>query len=195
MFRPPKITIPNARIDGSTVTGVFEWPDEVAYELTVETDAMFDSAGVSSQLSQVFLEYFKGEDVDAGEGLRQELSFDAGLGRHVCTVDARAVSSSPHQWGTDDGNPMTDATGSDVHHQAAVLDKFLNTATLDSFNPATLEVGEYSTEGVFGPIPVVPRNPNIRFDSTQESSTVDLSIDWVETRDVTEQSSSQSARE
>lgn len=197
MYRPPKITIPNARpgTPDDPVTGVFEFPNDAAYEYVVETDALYDSTGAVAKLSQVVLSYFEDGDVEPGESLRQRLSFDAGMGRHVFTVDFRAITNSGERWGnTGDGGTRGDATGEDVHAKAAVFDRYLATTTLDSFNPALLEIGEYSEEGRFGPVPVVPRNPNQRFASGESSSTIDGSVDWIETQDVTSTSSSQTAR-
>lgn len=183
MFQTPTITIPNAKIGGQSVTGVFKFPENVAYEFAVETDALFQSHGATGAISSVILDAFEENSTDLGEGLRQELSVDIGMGRHVISIDFRTFTGSPYRWGdSGNGGTITDATGEDVHAQAAVLDKYLNTATLDSTNPAILEVGEYSEEGRYAPIFVVPRNPNIRFASNEESSTVDGSIDWVETQ-------------
>lgn len=190
MYRPPKVTIPEAKINGETVTGVFEFTAEVAYEFSVETDALFQSSGPASELAQVVLGQFEGKEL--GEGIRQTLTMDVGMGRHVITTDFRAFSGSPNQWGNGSGNPVFDATGEDdVHAQLAILDKYLNTATLDSANPAFLDVGEYSEEGRFNTLKVVPRNPNFRFDSSEESSTADGSIDWVETQAIAEKDSDQ----
>lgn len=197
MYRPPKITIPNARpgTPNDPVTGVFEFPNEAAYEFTVETDALFDSSGAVAQLSDVILEYFNEGDTTPGESLRGTLSFDAGLGSHVFTIDFREVTGDATRWGnTGEGGTKGDATGEDVHAKAAVFDRYLATTTLDSFNPAILEVGEYSEEGRYGPINVVPRNPNQRFASGEESSTIDGSVDWIETQAVSQQSADQPSR-
>ena len=198
MYHAPRITIPNARpgTPDDPVEGVFEFPNETAYEFVVETDALFDSSGVASQLSNVVLEWFREGEPGDGESVRQTLSFDAGLGSHVFTVDFREVTGAADvQWGhTGNGNSPGDATGEDVHAKAAVFDRYLATTTLDSFNPALLEITEYSEEGRYGPIPVIPRNPNQRFASGEESSTIDGSVDWIEVQDVTQQSPDQPPR-
>lgn len=191
MYRAPKLTIPNAYpgTPQDPVTGVFEFPNETAYEFTIETDAFFDSSGLASQLSDVVIGYYQEGDPSAGESPRQTLSFDAGLGSHVFTVDFRAVTNDDARWGnTGNGGTKGDATGETVHDKAAVFDRYLATTTLDSFNPAILEIGPYSEGGRYGPINVVPRNPNIRFASGEESSTIDGSVDWVETQDVAQKS-------
>lgn len=182
MYQAPTITIPGARpgTPNDPVTGVFEFPNEAAYEFAVETSALFDSSGVAAQLSNVVLDWVQAES--GGESPRSSLSYDAGLGKHVFTVDFRAITDDDSRWGnTGDGGTKGDATGEDVHAKAAVFDRYLATTTLDSFNPALLSVGEYSEEGRFGPVPVVPRNPNLRFSSSEESSTIDGSVDWIET--------------
>lgn len=67
-----------------------------------------------------------------------------------------------------------------------VFDHYLQRTTLDSTNPAILEISEYSNpDGRYEPLKVVPRNPNAVFDSVEESSIYDGSITWVETTDVT----------
>ncbi|QRY26356.1 hypothetical protein [Halobacterium sp. BOL4-2] len=193
MYQPPTITIPRATINGETVTGVFEFTDEIAYEFAIETDALFQTSGVGSELAQAVIGQFDGDDL--GEGIRQTLTMDIGMGRHVITTDFRAFTGSPHQWGDGSGNPLFDATGDDIHAQLAVLDKYLNTTRLDSTNPAFLDIGEYSSDGRYDTLEVVPRNPNIRFDASSESSTADGSIDWVETQTLADKPSSQSVRQ
>ncbi len=181
----PQVTIQNAEIDGQTVDGTFVFGSDIRVGFEVRTQEFFQSEGVLPVAASTILDWFAEQtDVD-GDGLRQELSFDVGAGIHAITLDFKGYTGSPHQWGDSGaGGTPTDATGEDLHAQMAVFDRYLNAARIDSTNPAILEVGEYSTEGRYGPLQVVPENPDVMFDSTQQSSLYDGSVTWVETVDL-----------
>lgn len=182
----PQVTIQNAQIGGQSVDGTFVFPSDIEVEFEMRTEEFFQSDGTISSVASVVLDMVEEQtDTDVGEGIRQELSFDVGGGIHAITLDFRGYTGSPYQWGaTGNGDSPTDATGEDVHAQMAVLDRYLNTARIDSTNPAILEVGEYSEQGRYGPLRVVPENPNMRFNSVEETSIYDGSITWVETIDL-----------
>ncbi|ELY96536.1 hypothetical protein [Natrialba taiwanensis] len=179
----PQVTIHNAEIGGQTVDGTFVFPSDIGLEYEMRTQEFFQSEGTLSVAASSILDVIADQtDPDIGDGIRQELSFDIGGGIHAITLDFRGYTGSPHQWGsTGNGGSATDATGGDLHAQMAVFDRFLNTARIDSTNPATLQAGEYSDEGRYGPLQVVPENPNVRFDSTEQSSIYEGSVTWVET--------------
>ncbi|QLG47890.1 hypothetical protein [Natrinema halophilum] len=179
----PQVTIKNAQIGGSSVDGTFVFPSDIVVEFETRTEEFFQSDGTVSVVASTVLDLIQNEtDADVGDGLRQELSWDIGGGIHAVTLDFKGYTGSSHRWGdTGNGGTPTDATGEDLHAQMAVLDRYLNTATIDSTNPAILEVGEYSSPGRYGPLQVVPENPNMMFDSTEQSSVFDGSITWVET--------------
>lgn len=181
----PQITIQNAEIDGQTVDGVFVFSDGVQVEYETRTDSFFQSEGTTATVVSTILGYL---DSDLSENIRGELSFDIGGGIHAVSIDYQGFEGSPNQWG-DTGDPTTstptDATGEDVHAQMAVFDKYLNSTTIDSRNPAILEVGEYSSAGRYDPLLVVPENPNAIFNSDEQSSVFDGSVTWVETQDIT----------
>lgn len=182
MYKKPTVTIPNARIDGQTVTGTFVFPTDVRYEIYTESEDLFQTEGTSAVLAQAVLEYFESGDLGIGEGIRQELSLDIGGGLHLVDIDWTGIEEHDNQWGaTGNGGSKIDATGEDVHAQMCVFDHYLQRATIDSTNPAVLEVAEYSEAGRYAPLKVVPRNPNAVFDSTESSSVFDGSITWVET--------------
>lgn len=182
----PQITIRNATIDGQTVDGTFVFSSDIVVELGTRTQEFFQSEGTLSVVASTVLDMIGDQtDTDLGEGIRQELSFDVGGGIHYVELDFRGYEGSPHQWGdSGNGGTTTDATGEDVHAQMAVLDKYLNSTRIDSTNPAILEVSEYSTEGRYAPLEVVPENPNARFNSNEETSIFDGSSTWVETVDI-----------
>jgi len=182
----PQITIQNAQIDGQTVDGTFVFPTDVVVESEIRTQEFFQSEGTLSVIASTVLDMVAEQSgTESGEGIRQELSFDIGGGIHAITTDFSGFSGSQYQWGdTGSGGTATDATGEDVHAQMAVLDRYLNAARIDSTNPAILEVTEYSTEGRYAPLKVVPENPNMVFNSTEQSSIFESSITWVETVDL-----------
>jgi len=181
----PQVTIQNASIGGSTVDGTFVFPSDMVVEFETRTQQFFQSEGTISSVASAVLDQISEQtDTDIGEGLRQELSFDIGGGIHAITLDFRGYTGSPYQWGdTGNGGTPTDATGEDLHAQMAVLDRYLQ-SRIDSTTPAILEVGEYSSEGRYSPLQVVPENPNMVFDSTEQSSVYEGSITWVETVDL-----------
>ncbi|SEW10256.1 hypothetical protein [Natrinema salifodinae] len=182
----PQVTIQNAQIGDQTVDGTFVFPSDIVVEFETRTEEFFQSDGTISIIADTVLDMIAEQtDTDVGDGIRQELSFDIGGGIHAVTLDFRGYTGSPHQWGaTGNGGDATDATGEDLHAQMAVFDRYLNAARIDSTNPAILEVGEYSAEGRYGPLQVVPENPNMRFDSTEQSSVYEGSVTWVETIDL-----------
>lgn len=173
----PSVTIPGAEIDGQTVTGTFVFPDGISVEYESRTQEFYASQGTGAVVIESVLEYL---DVANESELRGEFSVDLGAGVHAITIDFVGFEGSPHQWGdSGSGGTPTDATGEDVHAQMAVFDKYLDAASLDSTNPAVLEVGEYSTAGRYEPLNVVPENPNVVFDSEERSSVFDGSVTWV----------------
>jgi hypothetical protein len=194
-YQHPRLTIPDARIDGRTVTGEFVFSRDVRYELRTETEELFQLQGSTAVIASTVLDLLESGDLDVGEGIRQELSLDIGGGLHVCEIDFTGVDGAGIQWGdTGNGETKTDATGEGVHARMCVLDHYLQRATIDSATPAILEVAEYSETGRYEPLKVVPRNPNAVFDSTESSSVWDGQIAFVETQDLASGTSEQSAR-
>jgi len=183
MYRKPKVTIKNAKIDGQTVTGKFVFPVDVQYEIRTESEDLFQSSGTTAVLSSAVLNLLENGDLEVGEGIRQELSLDIGGGLHVVDIDFTGIEEDTNQWGnTGEGGSKTDATGEDVHAQMCVFDRYLQRATIDSTNPAILEIAEYHSDGRYDPLKVVPRNPNAVFNSAEETSVFDGSVTWVETQ-------------
>lgn len=175
----PKVTIPEAKIEtGDARDGTFVFPNNVVVEYETRTAEFFQSEGTPATVVSTVLDY---ADDDAAFGIRGELAWDIGNGIHAITIDFSGFTGSPHRWGdSGEGGTPYDATGEDIHSQMSVLDAYLNNATMDSWNPAILEVGEYSEEGRYGPLTVTPENPNVRFNSGEQSSVFDGSVTWVE---------------
>jgi hypothetical protein len=185
VYRKPKVTIKNAKIGGETVTGTFVFPTDVRYELGTESEDLFQASGTTAVVVSAVLSFLEDNDLDIGEGIRQELSKDIGGGLHTVELDFTGIDQHDNQWGdTGNGGTKTDATGEDVHAQMCVLDHYIQRTTIDSENPAILEIAEYSQEGRYAPLKVVPRNPNAVFDSAESASVWDGSITWVETVDL-----------
>jgi len=183
----PTLTIPNAKIGGETVTGKFVFSKDVRYELKTESEELFQSQGTTAVIAAAVLNLLESGSLEVGEGIRQELSLDIGGGLHIVEIDYSGVEGAGFQWGnTGNGGTMADATGESIHARMCVLDHYLQRATIDSTNPAILEVAEYSTQGRFEPLKVKPRNPNAVFDSTESTSVWDGQIAFVETQSLTD---------
>lgn len=182
-FPKPTLTIPDAQIDGQTATGVFVFPADIRYELKTESEDLFQASGTSAVIANAVLDTLESGGLDVGEGIRQELSIDIGGGLHICELDWAGIEENDNRWGnTGEGGTKLDGTAESVHSQMCVLDYYIQRTTLDSRNPALLEIAEYSTEGKYEPLKVVPRNPNAVFDSTESTSIWDGSIAFVETQ-------------
>ncbi|MEE6210859.1 hypothetical protein U3A55_11940 [Salarchaeum sp. III] len=183
MWVTPTLTIPDAHPygdDRDPVTGVFEFSKDIQVEIETRTEKFFESGGETAVIVD-WLASQTGIDLP-GTGFRQSLNFDFGAGVHAITLDYRAMSDAGDRWGdSGEGGTRGDASGEDLHARMAVLDRYLQTATLDSQNPATLSVSEYSSEGRYGPLDVVPESPNMVFDGENESSVFDGSITFIET--------------
>lgn len=181
----PTLHINNAEIGGSTVDGTFVFSSQVRVETEVRTQEFFQSDGATAHALSSLIDFVS--EGDGGEGIRQEVSLDFGGGINAWTLDYQGATASSDRWGdSGNGGTQTDATGEDIHAQMCVLDKYLNSTTIDSDNPAVLEVAEYSEAGRYDPISVVPENPNAVFDSQEQSSVFDGSITLVETADLRE---------
>jgi len=190
----PTLTIPNAKIGGETVTGEFVFSKDVRYELKTESEELFQAQGTTAVIASAVLNLLEEGELAVGEGIRQEISADAGAGLHICEVDYSGVEGAGVQWGDGSDDPKRDATAEGIHARMSVLDHYLQRATIDSFEPAILEIAEYSEKGRYGPLNVVPRNPNAVFDSTESTSVYDGQIAFVETQSLTDKPVDQPSR-
>lgn len=182
-----RLTLPPADVDGdgSEEVGVFEFIGDLTITVKQTRSYLIETAGTASQVSAVIGEYFDSSpSVDAGETKRKTFAVDAGGGAHQVEIDARAWSGSDGQWGnTGDDSQVTatDSTGADADRQLFTLDRYLSVATVDSRTPATLEVGEYSESGLYGPLDVLVEQPSGVFNPEQSTSTIDESLVCTET--------------
>lgn len=182
-----KLTLPPADIDGdgNTEQGVFEFIGDLTITLTQTRNYVIETAGTSSQVSAIVGEFFDGSgSVDLGDTKRKTFAVDAGGGAHTVEIDCRAWEGSDGQWGaTGDDSQVTavDATGAPADRQLFVLDRALSVATVDSRTPATLSVGEYSQDGVYGPLDVLIEQPSGVYNTGRSVSDIDVSLVCVET--------------
>jgi hypothetical protein len=181
-----EISIPGADPagDGSSVTGVFAFEDEVVVNLQTRIQPVTELSGVTSEVADMIIDYIGSGSSGDGEGARGTMSIDWGSGVHAVEIDFSSFSGSQLRWGdSGSGGTMGDATGEDREAQMCVLDRYLNTTTFDSGQAATLEVAEYSESGRYGPLNVAPENPNLTLTS-DTSSVWEASMTWIETIDV-----------
>jgi len=125
------------------------------------------------------------QDVQA-DGRRQQALIDTGSGVHVTQVTLANWEGSDDRWGENDGGDW-DAMGKDPIRQLQTLDNAFRRIKVDSEgNAITLEVGEYSDSGVFGPLQVAPREPAVSFDRNDRASSFTATLEFVDIVDLTE---------
>jgi hypothetical protein len=181
------LTLPPTDLDGDgdTEQATFEFIGDLTVTVSQTKNYIIETAGTSSQVSALVGEYFDtGDSVELGDTKRKTFAVDAGGGAHQVEIDAVAWGGSDGQWGaTGDDSQITaaDATGAAADRQLFVLDRALSVATVGSLNPATLEVGEYSEDGLYGPLDVLVEQPSVVYNTEQSTSSVDVSLVCVET--------------
>jgi len=184
------LTLPPVDLDGSgeEVEPVFEFIGDLRVTITQTKNYVVETAGTASQVSAVVGEYFDNAGpIGLGDSKRKTFAVDSGGGAHKVELDATAWSGSDGQWGaTGDDSEVTavDATSASPDRQLFVLDRALSVAQIGSLNPATLEVGEYSTDGVYAPLDVLVEQPSVVYNTEQSTSTADVSLVCVETLDL-----------
>jgi len=177
VFEPPAFDYDN---DGTDESPKFVFTDNLRLGFRTRTGYLLGGSGstVIDVLTDIY-EDLTGNEAQA-DGRRQGFYLDLGSGSHVVSVEAQVVKGSSNQWGTGDGDPVTDATGAHPVDQIQLLDRVIQLAEIDSRNPATLSVGRYSANGPYPPLDVVPEEPDTSFDTEQESSTATVDINFVE---------------
>lgn len=135
----------------------------------VRTGFILDGSG--STWTSVFSELlnsFPGVDV----GLREGIHLDLGGGESMVEIEAESWRGSDLPWGG--------VSGADPLTQMDVLKKTLRDTQIHSFNPATLEYGEFSGPGRYAPLSVVVESPRVTH-NTDEPGTIDVSMICLET--------------
>lgn len=175
-FEPPPVDLDG---DGQAEQFVFELSHGLRLEHMTRTDYIVDGGSNLIAIIDQLYNTLTGED--APDNLRQTAKIDLGAGEHVVDVEAEVAKGSPNQWGTGDGDPVTDATGEHPVKQIQLLDRVLQKVKIDSSNTATVSIGEYDDDnGAFPSITVAPEQPSGVFDSEQESSTATVSITFID---------------
>lgn len=146
--------------DGTEETGVFKMVGDVNYSQEVQKDYVFENTASGLVTLAANLTGFEAE-------ARKGFYLDVGAGQHVIEFEFRGwEGSNSQQWGDGTGTFPGDATGDDVFRQIQCISRYVQLATTDSFNPATLHIGEYTdgsygdnTNGAFDPLEVAVSGP------------------------------------
>lgn len=160
---------------GGPTTGVFDLTGNIDISPGIRTRNPIGSTGTRvSALS----------DATATDANRADYLFDAGAGALVVKVDFRGWEGRADPWGDGSDDPRADASGEDVWRQMSVLTRYLDRGTFDSRGGATLEWGEFSTDGVYEPVPVAPEQPRTSFTATDGTAVFDGSLTLVAARSI-----------
>lgn len=179
--------------DGNDEDGVFEMRGDLNISLGTRTGYLYEGGGQSSNVTAALISAIEGatDGQISGDGKRKKISIDVGGGVHYCEIDFTGWQGSTDQWGdgsaTGPGSPTAaDATGANPLIQMSILDRYLQIARIDSTNPATLEVAEYSENGFYGPLDVLVEEPGFTFNAEQQVSIHEGSIVFLEAADIRE---------
>lgn len=183
-FGEAKLTLPPADIDGDGTDeqGVFVFKSDVTIAMQTRTGRI--GSGRLNQVNAAIVQFLESQTGDLkGMGNRQQFRLDIGAGEHLIEIDFQGYEGSTAQWGdSGKGGTATDATGGDVNRQMELLDRYFQRCEIDSRpgHQATLEVGNYSKDGYYSPLVVAPEEPRVEFDATEQSSSFDGSLTFVE---------------
>lgn len=167
--------------DGDLETAEFVLTDNIRLTHLNRTGYLIEGgSNIISVLAPLFAQ--AGIDLPS-DGRDQQFKVDLGGGEHVTELEGQVAQGSPNQWGTGDGNSVWDKTGAPPVEQIQLLDRCIQLAKIDSASPATLSVGMYGDE--LPALHVAPEQPELSFDSEQESSTATISIGLVEIASLT----------
>lgn len=149
--------------DGTQETGAFHLVGNVSITQEVQKDYWFENTAsglvsLVSDISSLELEQRKG------------LYLDVGAGAHIFEIEfigwdgATDGDGNPVPWGDGSGTFPADATQDEPLRQLQCFNRYLQLSTTDSFNPATLHLGEYSdgtygSNGAFDPLKVAIQGP------------------------------------
>lgn len=137
--------------------------------------------GVGASLN-VVADYLEGGgQPDRADSLKQSLYFGAGAGTRQVELGFAQWRGSTDQWGdanADDG-PVS---------KLIELDQTIAAERVDSTRPAKLEFGDFSSDSTarYDPLTVVPGDSDLRFDATEQVSTLRASLQFVESMDLSE---------
>jgi len=161
--------------DGNIETGVFSLGTGIEISPQIRTGQLIGRTG--STIGAV-------ADTFTGESGRAGFQLDAGAGAFIVDVQFRGTETPKGRWGDGSTNPEADAEGEGVFRQLSVLMRYLNRGTFDSRNAGTLEWGDYSASGAYGPLNVAPEEPQLTFSAEEQTSSFDGSISLVAVRNI-----------
>ncbi|MFC6765439.1 hypothetical protein [Natrinema soli] len=177
------LTIP-ADFGNSTVEGVFEAFVNPQDDDEVRTGYLLDS-GLDQALA-----ILRGL-LEDGEPDRKGIHLDLGGGTHAIGLRADVNSEATEdengnvlQWGSSNDPTQfsaTTATGGTALQKTQIFQHYTRVAGADSLTPATLEYGEYSTDGVLEPLDVVFEQPKFE---RKSADTYQFTGTFVETVDL-----------
>lgn len=179
MFDGVRLTFPTTTIQGTTFDPVFV-TDVTTVEHSIRTGSIQAGGNVLSGL-RFLLEQTTGQEFEQD---RQTISLDYGGGVMSTELRLQSWEGSDYTWGSDDGHPVTDATGENAITQLQLLNEVFRRTRIDATQPLTLEVYEYSEEGRFSPLEVIPEQPQLPFDPADESSTFEASLTFLNVADL-----------
>jgi hypothetical protein len=165
--------------DGSSVTGVFAFNDQLRYEFETRTERFVEASGVTSDVADTLIDWLSANG-GPGDSLRQVIALDIGSGAHAVTLDL-SNTAAMGRWGdSGNGGTMGDATGESVHDRLSVLDRYFQTTRMDSTNTPILEIAEYSEDGRYAPLSVIPEQPVMSFDAREQTTVFDIDLTLIE---------------
>lgn len=149
--------------DGTQETGAFHLVGNVSVTQEVQKSFVFDNT--ASGLIQLVSD-IAGFEIEQRKGLY----LDIGAGQHIFEIEFRGWEGATDgdgnavPWGDGSGTYPADATQDEPLKQLQCFNRYLQFSTTDSFNPATLYVGEYAdgtygTNGEFDPLKVAVQGP------------------------------------
>lgn len=136
----------------------FEMSGNVEITGGVRTGYILDGSG--STFTAVFQSLIEsGNSIFGGMDQRKGIYLDLGGGERIVEIEFQGWQGSDTLWaGAAGENPIT---------QMNILERALVSTQIDSFRPATLEYGEFSSSGRFSPVEVAIEGP--RLTKTYES--------------------------
>ena len=170
--------------DGSDETGVFELHGNSVLTQEINKDYVFDNTAsglvnLASEISGFELEQRKGFFLDIGGGAHIH-EFEVTPRENAVDGDGNAI-----QWGDGSGSFPADATQDDPLKQIQCFQRYVQLSKTDSFQPATLHVGEYSdgtygSNGALDPLKVAVQGPRANKDARDDFTSFTLNITCLE---------------
>ncbi|SIR99662.1 hypothetical protein SAMN05421858_5050 [Haladaptatus litoreus] len=134
--------------------------------------------GSGSTLMSVVTSFLDdGNPLNASGEQRSGMFIDLGGGVRMVQIEAHSYEGN--------ANPFGGSGGADPWTQADELVHAIETTQIDSRGTATLEYGEYSSGGKYGPIPVVIEEPTVQLDA-ERGQIAEFSLTCLKAADLTD---------